>query len=565
VLTHRPTVLFILYAMFTAVAQSGESLHERVDALIAAKAGGPLAPVSTDAEFLRRVYLDLNGTIPSADQSRKFLADQSPDKRAKLVDELLASPDYAIRMAEAFDVMLMERRTRGDGPSQAWTKYLQESFAVNKPWDVIAREILCPDAENEATRSAALFYTRRLEKIGQNPTDYPGLTRDLGRLFMGVDLKCAECHNHKYIKDFTQTDYQGLFAFVGQTFIRTDVSFPAIGEKPMSSKIEYVSVFRSTEKKATGPRVPFGVENEVPAHAKGEEWLKPPDPKSKFPGVPKFRPLKLLAEQLTQPDNPLFKRNIVNRVWFLMMGRGLVHPMDLSHSQNPPSHPELLALLSDEFAAMKFDLKALIRELALTQTYQRSSLLPENDRKIEPHSYRVAIGKRVSAEQLARCGLIATGELEAAKSVKEEKPKAKPVEADVNADPPGGDEKKPVRGPVTLKQLTQRFVTAFSGPSGEPETEFTPSVAGALFLSNDQNVLNWLKRRPGNLIDRLAALNDSAAVAEELYLSVLTRMPTDDERVDVAAYLTKNAKRREAALGELTWALLASTEFCVNH
>ena len=112
----------------------------------------------------------------------------------------------------------------------AITCWVHTAVAENKPWDAMAREILCPNADDEKTRNAALFYVRRLEKVGQNPTDYPGLTRDLGRLFMGVDLKCAQCHNHKYIKDYKQADFQGLFAFIGQTYIRSDIKTPAIGE-----------------------------------------------------------------------------------------------------------------------------------------------------------------------------------------------------------------------------------------------------------------------------------------------------------------------------------------------
>lgn len=150
-----------------------ETLHDRVDKLIAAKAaapgGGPLAPTASDAEFLRRVYLDLNGTIPSSADARQFLADAAADKRAKLIDRLLASPDYAAHMAEAFNIMLMERRTRSDAPSQAWLKYLESCFAANKPWDAMAREILCPNPDDENTRYSALFYIRRLKKWARTP------------------------------------------------------------------------------------------------------------------------------------------------------------------------------------------------------------------------------------------------------------------------------------------------------------------------------------------------------------------------------------------------------------
>jgi hypothetical protein len=181
--------------------QSGEPLHARIDGLIADRAEQPGLPAS-DAEFLRRVYLDLAGRIPSAEEARAFLADEATDKRGKLIEALLGGPDYPRRMQEAFDVMLMERRplhpelkdrTGHDGQ---WMRFLHSSFAANKPWDQLVREILHPDSEDEDRRGAAFFYTRRLEKWGQVPADFPGLVRDVGRLFLGVDLQCAECHDH---------------------------------------------------------------------------------------------------------------------------------------------------------------------------------------------------------------------------------------------------------------------------------------------------------------------------------------------------------------------------------
>src|SRR5262249_15124568 len=148
-------------------------------------------------------------------------------------------------------------------------------------------------------------------------------------------------------------------------------------------KVAFSSVFKKAPKE-TGPRIPGGAEIEVPPLKKGEEFVKPPDPKTQFPGVLRFSPLGRLAEQLPTAENQAFTRNIVNRLWFVMLGRGLVYPLDLHHSGNPPSYPELLDLLAREFAAHKFDIKWLLRELALSQTYQRSSLLPQDQTKLPP-------------------------------------------------------------------------------------------------------------------------------------------------------------------------------------
>ena len=257
------------------IAASGvtgaEPLHRRIDGLVAAKAGGPVGKPATDAEFLRRVYLDFAGRIPSVSEAKAFLADKSPDKRRKLVDRLLSGREYPRRMAELFHVMLMERR----GDHDEWRKFLEKSFQVNKPWDRLVREILSPEAGNEATRGAAFFITKRLEKYGQNPTDYPGLTRDIGRLFLGMDLQCAQCHDHLHIDEYKQPMFQGMFAFVGNTFIRRDVKFPAVGVKPLKKKLDFQSVFIK-EPQMIGPQVPGDTEIAVAKFKRAKSTLNRP-------------------------------------------------------------------------------------------------------------------------------------------------------------------------------------------------------------------------------------------------------------------------------------------------
>jgi hypothetical protein len=234
----------------------------------------------------------------------------------------------------------------------------------------------------------------------------------------------------------------------------------------------------------------------------------------------------------------MFIENAVNRLWWLLMGRGLIHPLDLRHSGNSPSHPELLALLADEFVAHQFDIRWLLREIALTSAYQRTSLLPEEGEAPRPETYCVALERPLSPEQLLRSMLVATGEAERVAQ--------------------GTD------GLPSLADLTERFNKALANPPKEPEIEFAPSVKGALFLSNDEIVLKLLQPRAGNLIDRLANLADDA-VADELYLAVLARSPDETERAETVAYLQKNTQRKTTALSHLAWALLTSAEFCLNH
>jgi len=546
-------------------------LQERIDAVIAAQAGGELGPIGSDAEFLRRVYLDFAGRIPSVTEARTFLADTGGDKRELLIDRLADSPEYSRHMTEFLHVMLLERM----GDDVTWRAFLQTSLEEHKPWDQIVREILDPNSEDESVRGAAFFLTKRLEKYGQNPVDMPGLVRDVGRLFLGVDVQCAECHDHLFVDDYKQQTYQGLFAFLGHTFIRRDVDFPAVGEKVLAKKVDFKSVF-IMEDRSTGPKLLDAAEVEIPVLAKGEEFRVAPDRKTRFPGIPTFRPLEVLADQLPRRGNAAFERNIVNRLWWKLMGRGLVEPLDLHHSQNPPSHPEVMALLVESFGQQQFDMKWLLRELARSHTYQRSSRRETHDnvgtQPPSPTSYRQGLERPLSAEQLLASVWQATGTVTAGtnraattaagaespdnQQLVESKTDAAAVTPNADSTFGSSDE---------LDALREKFKAVLANPPREPEVSINPTVKAALFFMNDDAVLQLLTPRDGNLVSRLAALESADEIAGELYLSVLSRPATEKERAEVADYLVSHETERPAALADLAWALLASTEFCVNH
>lgn len=257
--------VFVILAVISGSLFAEQPLRQRIDTLIVADFNGIETALATDAEFLRRIYLDLTGRIPSRDETAAFLTNSETNKRETVVDRLLAGGEHPRRMTDVFNVMLMERM----GEHDEWNSYLTSSFTANKPWHHIVREISNPNADDEAARGAAFFITKRLEKYGQNPVDYPGLVRDVGRMFLGVDVQCAQCHDHLFVDDYKQVDYQGLFAFVGQTMIRTDVKFPAVAEKLVAKPVEFKSVFVMKDNQ-TGPRLPFGKPIEVPVFAKGE-------------------------------------------------------------------------------------------------------------------------------------------------------------------------------------------------------------------------------------------------------------------------------------------------------
>jgi hypothetical protein len=537
----RAPLAAVLLAVLAAPA-FGETLHERIDRAGAAgeenfakRAAGP----ASDAEFLRRITLDLTGTIPTAADTRAFLKDTSPDKRATLIDLLLASPEYARHMQDVFDVMLMERRPDKSVPRAAWQEYLRTSFADNKPWDVLVREILSADGSDPKTRPAARFLLDRDAEPNQS-------TRDIGRLFLAMNLQCAQCHDHPLVEHYKQADFYGVFAFLSRTIVFTDKAknLTVLAEKG-EGETTYQSVFDpKKETKKTPPVVPGGKAIVEPALEKGKEYEVAPA--AGVRPVPKFSRRALLAGEIATKDNERFRRNIANRLWALMMGRGLIHPLDLDHPKNPPSHPELLALLADEIATTKFDVRSFLREIALSKTYQRSSELPTGAEEVSPKSLTVARLKPLSPEQLARSLMQATGLTDA-----ERKALGKgATEAALNA---------------KLAGNIAPFVGTFGARAGQSQDNFEATLDQALFLSNSKLVRGWLAPRAGNLTDRLATIKESNAVAEELYLSVLTRMPTDEDRKEVADYLRGHAADRPAALRELAWALLASAEFRFNH
>ncbi len=505
-----------------------QSLHGVIDREIQRQAGGSLSPKSDDATFIRRIYLDLAGTIPTPGEARQFLADSDPAKREKLIDRLLGGEDYARRMQEYLAAMLLERRTDTKVPDPKWAEYLRRSIAENKPWNELVGELLFvePAVDKQPQASEKFLLVSGREDMHQR-------TQDVARLLLGRDIMCSQCHDHPTVDDYKQADYYGLFTYVQET---SDKAFA-----------EFESVF-VPGKKSTGPHLPGAESIEIPKFekAQAEEALK-------------YRPRLLLAGDLPTTDNPLFKRNAANRFWFVMMGRGLVHPLDLDHSGNPPSHPELLDALADDFAKSGFDVKHLLREIALSEAYQRSSQLPdgadENDVPIT--SYRAAIPKPLTAEQMAWAVMQATGNLPALLAA----PAPEKSEFTYNNYINGRIDK----APDNFHDAMTLFVGVFSNPPGEPEVEFNTAVGHTLFLMNEPLILDWLKPQPGNLVDRLTNIADSAAIAEELYLSVLTRLPREEERAEVDQYLQQFQNRRAEVLGELAWALIASAEFRSNH
>ena len=533
-LRSSPVWLFLILMLRQSVAAE-PSLHEQIDALIDAKITGKVvSKQADDYEFVRRVYLDFAGRIPTLAEIDSFVANKALDKRKLLIAQLISSPSYSKQMANTFHIHFMERL----GDNAEWIKYLEESFKKNKGWNVMAKEILRGINSKEDLKGANFFFSKRLENYGQNPVDYSALTRDVGRLFLGKDFRCAECHDHLFIEEYKQEDFKGLFAFFQNTYL-VDAKAGIVGEKLTAKKMEFMSVFKK-EKKEIAPKIPGMAEVAIPEFKKGEEFLVPADPKKKILGVPKFSPLEKLSEQLPSPENVDFSKNIVNRMWFIMMGRGLVHPLDLHHAGNPPSHPELLALLAKEFSAHQFDFKWLLTELANTKVYQRSSKVDMGKTPEAPALFATAIEKRLSAEQLLASFLVATGRY-------------------------GKLERKGGNEPEMPDALKVKFAKAFANAARDPEDEIAFSLKAALFLLNDEAVLGLLKPETDSTVAVLMKMKPDSVMIEKAYLAILSRKPEPQETKDALEFLSKPVSAGEVGVVNLVWALLASSEFNLNH
>jgi hypothetical protein len=525
-----------------ALTRAEAPLHERIDQAIesatkdfARLASGP----ASDGEFLRRITLDLIGTIPTAEQVRAFLKDADPNKREKLIDRLLASPEHARHFAGVLDVWLQERRPDKHVPAAQWQEYLRTSVAANKPWDVLVREILSADGADPKQRAAAKFYLEREAEPNL-------LVKDVSRLLLGMNLQCAQCHDHPLVEEYKQQYYYGLFAFFNRTYLVPDPKnkLSALGEKA-DGEATYQSVFDPAKTTKTSlPRVLDNPGIKDRPVEKGKEYLVPPAKGAR--SVPTYSRRAQLAAEITAPATAAFPRNAANRLWAHMMGRGLVHPLDWDHPANPPSHPELLALLAESLAAMKYDLRAFLRELALSRTYQRSSEpKPGVTQPGGPPRYTVALLKPLSPEQLAWSIMQATGLTDAERAALGPKATADTLAA-------------------RLAGNVRPFVTAYGNAPGTSPA-FDATLDQALFLANGPLVRGWLAPRAGNLADRVAKLPTDDARAEELFLSVFSRPPSADERKDIAAYLASRSADRAKAVEEIVWAMLASVEFRFNH
>ncbi|MCU0715699.1 MAG: DUF1549 and DUF1553 domain-containing protein [Pirellula sp.] len=480
--------------------------------------------ICDDAEFVRRLYLDLVGRVPSLVERESFLADDSIHKREQLIDQLLASAEHAKHLAEVYDAILIGRTSREELSKRTeagWVEYLEESVRENKRWDRVAEEILL--ARSEEKLGANWYLYARKEKP-------EAIAEAVSKDFFGVRIDCAQCHDHPLSSEILQKHYWGLVAF----FNRTKNVGPH--KKPMLSEsaIGGFSEFSNVEGESFPNELVFLGDRRVeePRPAKDAKPEDSPDlyvsiDKEEY-RIPKFSRRQAFIEKVLH-DHPLLSKSMVNRMWGWMMGRGLVHPVDAIDSYHPASHPELLDWLSQDFAKSGYDVRRLIKGLAMSRTYQLES---STSSAADPKWFTYSIPKPLTAEMFQRSLL----------TVLEPK-----------------EEKK-----WNNRQHRTDFAKRFPDVLAE---ESMSNVNQSLMLTNGDWLNHLLLPDNSKWTERLiseTSMSDESLL-REVFLRALGREPDHEEVARLQSFLVERRDRRTRAILDLVWAVVTSAEFRFNH
>jgi hypothetical protein len=482
----------------------------------------PPADLTTDAEFLRRATLDTLGVLPTPDEVRDFLADGSPDKREKLIDRLLERPEFADLWAMKWSDLLRVREETLDGTgARAYHAWIREAIAAKKPLDQFARELITASGDIDSSPPANFY------RAVSDPTNWMETT---AQLFMGRRVQCAKCHNHPFDR-MTQDEYYSLAAFFSQVQVQTR-SRPDDQGRRRRRGAPLRTVALDPDAQMVQPRT-------------GE--VMPP----RFPGgaappvAPESDRRQVLARWLTDSTNPYFAPAMANRIWFHLMGRGIVEPVDDFRETNPSTNDALLKALAQDLVAHRYDLRHLVRAIMRSTTYQLSAR-PHPLSREDTVYFSHAVPRLLPAEVLFDAVSTATGVAEPFPGLPETT--------------------RAVLLPGTAQKVP--FLAAFGRPARtlacECERDREPTLYQALQLISSRMVERKLQSDQGRVARLVAAQTPDAAAIEELYLATLSRPPTPPERQAALAAL-RGSENRRAGLEDLLWALLNAKEFLFRH
>ncbi len=465
-----------------------------------------------DHKFLRRVFVDIIGRIPTADEARAFLDDPDPRRREKLVDALLRSPEYAEHWANKWVDLLRPNPYRvGIKATLNYDAWIRDAFRRNLPYDEFVRALVTAEGSTFRDGAVTLFRDRR------EPDE---LATIVSQLFLGIRLECAKCHHHPF-EVYGQEDFYSFAAY-----------FAKVGRKgtglspPISGSEEFIYA---------------GAKGEVRHPLTGE--VLPPRPLFGNAEVAEDRdPRQTLARWMTSRDNPSFAQTMANRVWADLMGRGLVEPVDDLRATNPPVNAPLLEALGRDFAEHHYDIQHLIRQIVLSHAYALSSV-PTEGNAVDTRAYSRRYRQQLRAEVLHDSLLQVTGAAESFEGM-----------------PPGSQARE-----LWTHRIDSLFLDAFGrpDPNQDPPCEriVEPTAVQTLHLMNSERLAGHIQSDSGRAAQLAASDRPPAEIVEELYLSIYSRRPTDSElQIGVRLYENGSISRRQAT-EDLMWALLNTPEF----
>ena len=478
---------------------------------------------SSDQEFLRRVCLDLTGTLPPPRRVREFLDSRDPRKRDRLIVNLLNSPEYidywTFRLADLFRV---SHEQGGREKVKIYWEWIRDSIARNKPFDQVARERMAGQGYNGPTRHLWGADEIRL------PQD---VMTEQARVFLGRRLDCAQCHDHPF-DSWTQDQFWGMTGFFKNlTYFWTTM---AAVDDPLGHE-EF-----GTDSRLLHPRTKQEVEAVYPDG-------RP------LPVEARADPRTRLADWFTSSDEFLFEEAIVNRFWSYFFGRGIVDPVDDFRLTNPPSHPDLLRKLARHFRSSGYDLRGLIRLIVQSNTYQRSRR-PNHTNPGDGANYSRALPRSLDAEILLDmiCQITGIPEVFEGKD-----------EREYGGRLPAGTRAMNIVNPDLHPS---RFLDIYGRPSrvSVPERKAGANLAQALHMLAGPTYTGKLSGKGGRIDRLLRSAASDREIVEEFYLAALSRFPTLEETRQLVGMVGARPSRKQA-LEDLLWGVIASREFAYNH
>lgn len=504
-----------------------------IDAQLKAEKVRP-APPAPPAALLRRLTLDLDGRIPTVAETDAFLASADPQKKTQLVDRLLASPCFVRHQAQEFLALLQPEEGGKRGAKKgALHDYLRKSFAANRPWDRIFRDVVVADDADPATQGAGEFVRSRVKDLNR-------LTIDVSTIFFGVNVSCAQCHDHPHVPDWTQDHFYGMKSFFARTFeangILAEYDAGVVKYIPNKKAEKVAPAMFLTGKVLDLPNLR---EPNAQDKKKAQDRINDAKKAKRTLAPATVSARAKLAEAALEPgQREYFARSVVNRLWYRFFGRGLVMPLDQMHRENPPSHPELLDWLARDLIDHGYDLRRLERGIVLSNAYARSSRW-DGDTPPPEKLFAVAQARPLAPMQMAVSLRLAAADPQ---SFKAELPE---IEKRLEA----------------VEKTAENLASLFPRPT----VNFQVGVAEAMLFANNAGLQKDLFEGTGTLVARMMQMPELEKRADLAVRSVLSRPAQPNELKALADYLQQRDDRAAAGCQQVVWALLTSAEFRFNH